>query len=818
MSVLRLIFLAAAFLTCVAATAATDTAYIVKDTAYYTGLSQTPVVRTDTDILAATWAFYDVDSNSISKIVDAGTYFVTATITSDTLRDAVVSDTFIVLPAPLRIKPEDTSEIAGKIMESYAYTYRGFVNGETQTVLSVLEEPRLISNASMPLELGVYEVRVAAPGMISSKNYALANTHDTGLLTVSARYQAVVFQKTPRSVNLPTTTTSATNVTLEVRGEDGVPFPAGTHVHLDVSGTGKGNVKLTRTYFNLSNKTADSMIIAIVTSDTKATNGATLNLKLYVTPGVKATAHDGVDIALLNTSAARLTASNYNRIGFYAGSSKANITDYAIIRIDNNALTSGQTAELTFEPAKGLTLYKSDGTPLIDNRLAVATNGVYAILAKTDEIYDIFTQVRKKVTLKSAIIDNTKTKLQLAKNTHTVSFVSSQPYFAEIPNSAILTRPTYQPDSFLIDPLAYARTFDKRQKPELLRVAFDTAMTLDTTVSGFGAYVRISPPSSFFYDFSHLNFTDSQLTHGFTDSFPFYLAENGAGTSQATFYVAYGRPTATGDTFHVFRDSFNTFIADHSDSTFEKKPAMSALYYRPFTRMTRNNSWKPKRLTMKIDYAKGSDSVIATLTRFVRAYHPKNIKNARAFKGGARYFLDFSPDSPQIQRPGVGLTLNMRSTVGKRKAATDLSTVILAAPLVDEVLLAVDNTDSEKPIDVLLIRGKRFGLAPKVMLEYKTPARRPAVKVRKVPLFWSPKTGDARTVTIVDSTAQVKLPTLAEFKAQNPTEMVLAVRLPKRLPKNDGLRIDLLIDSKSLIGGQKNVQLSLPATLWTTTP
>jgi YVTN family beta-propeller protein len=121
-----------------------------------------------------------------------GTYTVTATLANN---GATATYTLTVTPAPLQVVADPKQRNYGALNPSLTYTYSGFVNGDTATVVS--GTPALATTAVTSSPIGSYPITVDTSGM-SAANYTLTGVN--GTLTVSQALTTVTLGVSPASV------------------------------------------------------------------------------------------------------------------------------------------------------------------------------------------------------------------------------------------------------------------------------------------------------------------------------------------------------------------------------------------------------------------------------------------------------------------------------------------------------------------------------------------------------------------------------------------------------------------------------------------
>lgn len=779
------------------------------DSALYTGkdhnAAKDAVVTVDSQTVSAKFTYYDSNGAKISSIKNAGAYTVLAEVTASEFRGDTATALYSVIPVPLTVKPDNMRVMPRTFVSSYTWQYAGLVNGETESNLIIVNNPVLTSDIpSNPPPLGKYTIRVSTPAVLSPYgNYVVNPSSDTATLTVE-HFHEVVFKKFPNYIMQPTSKGGAVEVTISAGSVDDTKIPAGTTVNIQLAGPAQKYVKLSKKAFTFSNTSTDSIILTVTSLDTKPANGAIANLSLWVPPGGNVVAADAVNIPVLNGLPIP-GSSKDSDIRFFSPNSKALLSEGAPIRLVGSILGKGERAEIVFKPDPGVYLYDRNGIPIPSPYLMIMDSDTSFILMKSAPILEGYKGTKsRKVKIASARLVGSGKKLPVGISTHTVQFSSDHPYFQEVPTSTVFTKPVFTPDSIVLMPILYAKTYSGKNIPELLSVWLDSKQSeLYTLTTAYGAKISYASSQSFLYDYTHLKATQAELDQGFTDSFTFYLSETGGSMNTATMFVSFGMPTSRGTSFYVMKDSFNWETANLSAPGFERKPSVTGYYYKPFARLGKGSKVKQTRFGFKVDYDKlAPDSVTANFVRNIRIYNQKEINYYHSNKGGATFFLDFSQNNPSVQRTGVGVEINVTAHESGKKVSAWLGTVVLSAPVISNVSLAVDSSNPEKPAYCLVVKGKYFGIAPKLMAEYKTTSKKPSVKVKNFPVLKSPANPEKRKfVTTVDSNIKISVPTATEMKEMNQEECLVIVKLPAKFPKCAPGMLDLLLNSQSAIGG-----------------
>ena len=122
-------------------------------------------------------------SGNLLVIVGAGTVTVQASQPGDSnwLPASPVTDSFTVNPATLTVTADSKTMAEGDPLPTFTASYGGFVNGDTQEVLS--GSPSLTTDAPDNPPVGTYNI-FAAQGALAAANYTFAFVN--GTLTVNA--------------------------------------------------------------------------------------------------------------------------------------------------------------------------------------------------------------------------------------------------------------------------------------------------------------------------------------------------------------------------------------------------------------------------------------------------------------------------------------------------------------------------------------------------------------------------------------------------------------------------------------------------------
>ena len=250
-------------------------------------------------------------SGSTLTITGVGTVSVTASQAGDaTYAEATpVTQSFTVAQAALTVKASDaTINFGTPIPTTFAYTIVGFVNRDTQSV--VTGTPAITTTATASSPGGPFPI-TPAPGTLAAANYTF--TFVPGTLTISATGQTISFAALP---TIPQTTAT---VTLAATASSGLPV--GYSLSSDSPATLNGNV-LTITGPGVVTVTAEqpgnsSYSAAVpVTQKFTVTGTTTTGVTLSVN-----TVNQGANVTLTAKVTGKISGSlPSGKVNFYAGS------------------------------------------------------------------------------------------------------------------------------------------------------------------------------------------------------------------------------------------------------------------------------------------------------------------------------------------------------------------------------------------------------------------------------------------------------------------------------------------------------------------
>lgn len=140
------------------------------------------------------WSELPAISSEASEKSEVGQYTITAT--GGTLKnysfDYITSGKLTIEPASLVIKASDSNRLYCENNPVFQYTCSGFVNGESETVLT--KKPSLQTNATWNSNTGTYSIEI---GGAESKNYSI--TYEKGIFDVQKRELTVTTKNVTRA-------------------------------------------------------------------------------------------------------------------------------------------------------------------------------------------------------------------------------------------------------------------------------------------------------------------------------------------------------------------------------------------------------------------------------------------------------------------------------------------------------------------------------------------------------------------------------------------------------------------------------------------
>jgi len=153
-----------------------------------TASSGLPVTYTSSNTSVATV------SGTTVTIVGAGTTTITASQNGDATYNpaTAVARTLTVNKTLLTVRAADASRVYGAANPAFSAIYSGFINGDTQAVLS--GSPGLSTAATPTSPAGAYPI-IAAAGTLAAANYSFSFVN--GTLTVTRAGQAITFGALP---------------------------------------------------------------------------------------------------------------------------------------------------------------------------------------------------------------------------------------------------------------------------------------------------------------------------------------------------------------------------------------------------------------------------------------------------------------------------------------------------------------------------------------------------------------------------------------------------------------------------------------------
>ncbi|MBI4771110.1 MAG: Ig-like domain repeat protein, partial [Chloroflexi bacterium] len=200
---------------------------------------------------------------------DAGSYTVEASI-SDPNYEGSASGTLVIAKALLTVTADDKSRGYGQPNPELTVSYSGFVNGETQSVLS--GAPSLNTTATESSPVGAYPITVTA-GTLSAANYSF--TFVDGTLTVIANPVPSLTGLSPTSA-----TAGVAEFTLTVNGTG---FVSGATVQWNGSNLSTSYVSATQLNATIPAANIASAGVAYLTAVNPGPTAASNPLAFYIT-------------------------------------------------------------------------------------------------------------------------------------------------------------------------------------------------------------------------------------------------------------------------------------------------------------------------------------------------------------------------------------------------------------------------------------------------------------------------------------------------------------------------------------------------------
>jgi hypothetical protein len=250
-------------------------------------------------------------SGSTLIITGVGLVSVTASQAGDATYAAAtpVTQGFTVAPAALTVKPSDaTINFGTPIPTTFAYTIIGFVNRDTQSV--VTGAPAITTTATASSSGGTFPI-TPAPGTLGAANYTFLFV--PGTLTISATGQTISFAALS---TIPQTTAT---VTLAATASSGLPvsYTLGSGSPATLSGNvlsikGPGVITVTAEQAGNSSYSAALPVTQKFTVTGTTTTGVTLSAN---------TVNQGTNVTLTAKIAGKISGSlPSGTVNFYVGS------------------------------------------------------------------------------------------------------------------------------------------------------------------------------------------------------------------------------------------------------------------------------------------------------------------------------------------------------------------------------------------------------------------------------------------------------------------------------------------------------------------
>ena len=329
--------------------------------------------------LTVTWASSDANVAAVSgntvSLKGTGSATLTATQAGDASHTPF-SQTFTltVNKAPLTITAENKTKTAGEANPELTVTYEGFVNGETESVLT--KKPTVTTTATTGSVAGDYPITASGA---TATNYNI--TYVAGTLTVVKADQRITLTEIPAmtygdaAYSLPSKTDKGLPIIWIVNDAKVATITNGL---LTVAGTGSAMVSAIQGGDDSNNALTASFPLTVnkapltITADNKTKTAGEANPELTVTyegfvnnesesvltkkPTVTTTATTGSVAGDYPITASGATAANYN-ITYVAGTLTVVKADQSVTLTEIPALTYGDAAyTLPVTTAEGQTL------------------------------------------------------------------------------------------------------------------------------------------------------------------------------------------------------------------------------------------------------------------------------------------------------------------------------------------------------------------------------------------------------------------------------------------------------------------------------
>jgi len=242
-------------------------------------------------------------SGATLTITGAGTVTVTAAQAGNatTAPATSVVESFTVNPAPLTVTAQNatlTYAPGMTIPTTWTYTITGFVNGDTQSVVSGV--PVFTTNVPTPPVGGSYTITPAI-GTLTATNYTFPGANFiAGTLTITAASQTITFAALP---NIPQTTTTL-SLAGDASASSGLPITytvsstAATLSGTTLTITGPGAVSVTATQPGNSSYAAATLVTQVFNVTGTTTTALALSTN---------TSYQGVSVTLTATITGKIT-------------------------------------------------------------------------------------------------------------------------------------------------------------------------------------------------------------------------------------------------------------------------------------------------------------------------------------------------------------------------------------------------------------------------------------------------------------------------------------------------------------------------------
>ncbi|GEM_PF-1662350 len=366
------------------------------------GSTYTDLGATATDNVDGTITSSIVVTGTVTNTSPVGTYTIQYNVTDEAGNAAIeVTRTVNVLKAPLTITADDQTKVYGTVNPTLTFQYSGFVNGETDAVLTTV--PTANTTIDATTVVGVYTGAITVDGGVD-ENYSFDYVSGDFTITIATATINIAntnqtYDGTAKSV---TTATTPTGLTVDVTydGSTTVPTNAGTYAVVatindtNYQGTQSGSLTInmasatinitntTQTYDGTAKSVTTVTTPAGLTVDITYDGSATVptNVGIYaVIATINDANYQGTQSGTLTIDKATATIEITNTTQTYSGTAKSvtvttvpanlnftvtydgsateptNVGNYAVVVTVNDANYEGtQNATLQITPGVGV--------------------------------------------------------------------------------------------------------------------------------------------------------------------------------------------------------------------------------------------------------------------------------------------------------------------------------------------------------------------------------------------------------------------------------------------------------------------------------